>query len=764
MRGGLEEISNLTCDENLYYRGQAFEILLSITDCDSFDWFIPHNGNATAKILHSRMLNLSQNSNFLAGLMENRKKSYPGGSLRALQLVAFWISWVRAMRTEKQVLYISDRMLSELRLWATGCGEDVSEHEVNLAKTIYKDFSYDQFHREDDNNKDESDLMDDNAVFWDALSAVPYDNPDYVAFTTDEKVLMFVSGYEIPKPEEYSNDVIEVADVISTDALSQNDTGYIRKQHSSIPIDAEECVIDLRNSQNSDSDSDHAGDVAVQELSISTSLQNILKELQMKKAEGNEMFKNCDFTGSLRIYENAIAILNPIIATNSTQVDDISSSSMGCEKDLKGLLTSLYYNTAAVYWKLLENEKEKEGSDGDVRTYVTLCESFCRSALLVDPTHSKSVYRLSDILMMEHRGSEALSVIEVHGALCPLSASLKGLRRKCLAAVMTAEHMNVRCTDKENARVGMGEGGDLESVDVSGCMGEKEKVVADIAAVTVGSRAAKMLKALQARDAKQKGLCNGDKGSADRGHEKSVALNPNNCHVKEEDEKDNGDGFEGQVGPKASHNMIKSAASDADCDRDLNITALSFSGITDKRIAENSDGKNQESSSTSILNPTKSSPKQSKIGLKKKEIVKEEESVKKKKCISADTLEVYSYLKKQSLRFHKCYVMSCEIANRCTATAQNCTKNSCSSSSNGGSVPDRVGDVGGSVCCRENDRLEELYAEMDTHIQCAMEVSLLSSSLLFSYYIKSRATNPEPIIRLWQLPFNLIQLIVLTIL
>ena len=194
MRGGLEEVSYLTCDENLYYRGQAFEILLSITDCDSFDWFLPHNGNATARTLHSRMLNLSQNSDFLSGLMENRKKSYPGGSLRALQLIAFWISWVRAMRTEKQLLYLSDKMLLELRLWAMGRGEDVSEHEINLAKTIYKDFSYDQFHRDDDSKKDESVIMDDSAVFWVAQAEVPYSSEDNVAFTNDEKVQIFVLG------------------------------------------------------------------------------------------------------------------------------------------------------------------------------------------------------------------------------------------------------------------------------------------------------------------------------------------------------------------------------------------------------------------------------------------------------------------------------------------------------------------------------------------------------------------------------------------
>jgi hypothetical protein len=56
IRGGLDPITGMTNDPNLYFRGQAFEILLSMTDCDKFDWFEPPNGDVTKRTLHHRLV------------------------------------------------------------------------------------------------------------------------------------------------------------------------------------------------------------------------------------------------------------------------------------------------------------------------------------------------------------------------------------------------------------------------------------------------------------------------------------------------------------------------------------------------------------------------------------------------------------------------------------------------------------------------------------------------------------------------------------
>lgn len=109
---GLKSLAEMTSEPNLYFRGQTMEILLSITDCDSYNWFQPleyYYGKHYN--LHRKLLDLADSSIFVSCLIENRDNSYPGGSMRALQLLAFWISWIRAMYTKDRRLILSSKLL-----------------------------------------------------------------------------------------------------------------------------------------------------------------------------------------------------------------------------------------------------------------------------------------------------------------------------------------------------------------------------------------------------------------------------------------------------------------------------------------------------------------------------------------------------------------------------------------------------------------------------------------------------------------------------
>jgi hypothetical protein len=109
-----EEYLNILNEENLYARGQALEIFLSVTDCDSFDWFASitnESSHSNKRFLHSKLLNLASSQSFMTNLLANRSHSYPGGSLRSLQIFAFWTSWVRALYTKDQVLILSKKVL-----------------------------------------------------------------------------------------------------------------------------------------------------------------------------------------------------------------------------------------------------------------------------------------------------------------------------------------------------------------------------------------------------------------------------------------------------------------------------------------------------------------------------------------------------------------------------------------------------------------------------------------------------------------------------
>ena len=72
------------------------EVVLGAIDCDAFDWFSPAT-ELRIERLHGRVLALYTNTAFLSILLKNRTESYPGGSMRCLQILAFWLSWVRAM-------------------------------------------------------------------------------------------------------------------------------------------------------------------------------------------------------------------------------------------------------------------------------------------------------------------------------------------------------------------------------------------------------------------------------------------------------------------------------------------------------------------------------------------------------------------------------------------------------------------------------------------------------------------------------------------
>lgn len=92
LSGGLPALALLVVEPTLQLRGQVMEVLLQITDCDGYDWFKKAD-SAKDTALHAQLLGLAESRTFLPGLMANRRDSYPGGSLRALQILAFYISW-----------------------------------------------------------------------------------------------------------------------------------------------------------------------------------------------------------------------------------------------------------------------------------------------------------------------------------------------------------------------------------------------------------------------------------------------------------------------------------------------------------------------------------------------------------------------------------------------------------------------------------------------------------------------------------------------
>ena len=520
-------------DENLYLRGQAFEVLLSITDCDTFDWFQHHEGNTATRALHHRLMGLSQHPNFLAGLLDNRTRSYPGGSLRALQLLAFWISWVRAVNTTNHILTLSDSMLRELKLWSEGQGEDLCEDEINLAKTIYSDFSYEQFHREDtaDLRKEMGTGMgtaerNTQLQLCSSDSGVPCDTADASHIDTHsgaDRPAVFVSGFETSEYEGCDSDTDATRTLPS---LRLNSNGIL--EHSiAAGISIEETLFATVECETAVSSEE--GSIAPSQPPAELQyLEALVEKAQLLKMQGNELFKMLRFTDSLGIYEEAISLLEPMcegvshrsekqhssvtVSAVTAGVDEISKPS----PVIAALMASLHFNCATAHWKLSELKGAvtcSAGADQPPLSHEAKCESSCRSALTFDQTYCKCVYRLSCVLLQQGRSIEALEAIERYAAASTsdLDESVKAVRRKCLAAAMAS-----------GEREGEGEGEGEVSTDKTESsqesliseaavavkklsLSDRRRASSAIPEAAIGSQAAKVLRALQTRASRGKG-------------------------------------------------------------------------------------------------------------------------------------------------------------------------------------------------------------------------------------------------------------------
>ena len=137
----------------------AVDTLLQLTAHEGFDWFaalpetLPLKEKKDVISLHRGFLNI-RDSNFVSNMLKNApwNPSFPGGSYLILQILAFWMSWVRAQHCDNNVLYLSNEVLESLRKWKE-CevyemdGEEVTttgrvlQEEKELAKRLFGDFS-----------------------------------------------------------------------------------------------------------------------------------------------------------------------------------------------------------------------------------------------------------------------------------------------------------------------------------------------------------------------------------------------------------------------------------------------------------------------------------------------------------------------------------------------------------------------------------------------------------------------------------------------
>ncbi|OQR93168.1 hypothetical protein THRCLA_08527 [Thraustotheca clavata] len=133
LHGGLAMLAEFFTHDNIHLRGQALDTFTQLTSNSSFDWFDTPQ-SFEDKALHNNMLKLVNTSNLIHKLVEN--KDTPAFSFCALQILAFYMSWMRKLYTKGE-LRLSSALLATLSEWQLSSEQD----EAELATKVFEDFN-----------------------------------------------------------------------------------------------------------------------------------------------------------------------------------------------------------------------------------------------------------------------------------------------------------------------------------------------------------------------------------------------------------------------------------------------------------------------------------------------------------------------------------------------------------------------------------------------------------------------------------------------
>ncbi|RHY35138.1 hypothetical protein DYB32_000392 [Aphanomyces invadans] len=171
-----------------------------ITSNPDFDWFQPPTC-PEAKSLHGKMLLLANSTDFIRALVSN--KDIAAMSLYALQILAFYMSWVRKLYSKGE-LRLSSALLDTISDWKTTAASD---EERELATNVFDDFNR-----------------------WPAVDAPATDKPLTNALPVFE-------GVEYPKETLYlkqARDALVASDYDQTVSFT---TAFLRDTHDAASAD-----------------------------------------------------------------------------------------------------------------------------------------------------------------------------------------------------------------------------------------------------------------------------------------------------------------------------------------------------------------------------------------------------------------------------------------------------------------------------------------------------------------------------------------------
>ncbi|KDO33461.1 hypothetical protein SPRG_02268 [Saprolegnia parasitica CBS 223.65] len=133
LHDGLVTLVSMFDHDDMHMRGQALDTFTQLTSNPAFDWF-QQPTTALEKALHHKMLLLPNSASIVQQLVHNQ--ATPELSFCALQILAFYMSWVRKLYTKGE-LRLSRALLDSLSAWT----ESASPDEAELAANVFADFN-----------------------------------------------------------------------------------------------------------------------------------------------------------------------------------------------------------------------------------------------------------------------------------------------------------------------------------------------------------------------------------------------------------------------------------------------------------------------------------------------------------------------------------------------------------------------------------------------------------------------------------------------
>ncbi|OQR96995.1 hypothetical protein ACHHYP_12919 [Achlya hypogyna] len=133
LHDGLAVLVSMFDHDDMHMRGQALDTFTQLTSNPDFDWF-ERPSSMEDKALHHKMLLLLDTAGIVQQVVVN--KETPGLSFCALQILAFYMSWVRKLYSKGE-LRLSSALLATLASWMSSSLDE----EAALAAAVHDDFN-----------------------------------------------------------------------------------------------------------------------------------------------------------------------------------------------------------------------------------------------------------------------------------------------------------------------------------------------------------------------------------------------------------------------------------------------------------------------------------------------------------------------------------------------------------------------------------------------------------------------------------------------